>query len=60
LQGFSKTSVIGRRDRAMALLMYRAGLKIGQVVSLERKHYAADRDTSSRPVNRGQTMRACP
>lgn len=33
------SSPTGRRNRAMVMVMYRAALKMGQVVSLERHHY---------------------
>lgn len=33
------SSMTDTRNRAIVLLMYRAGLKVGQVIALERRHY---------------------
>jgi hypothetical protein len=46
------TSPAGVRNRAMAMLMYRASLKMGQVVALERHHYDRRRGQLSMPASR--------
>lgn len=42
LDSMSTVSRIGRRNRALVWLMYRANLKIGQALSLERSQYVVD------------------
>ena len=50
-------SVTGVRNRAIVMLLYHAGLKVAQVVALERRHYEPGSRTITAPSWRGQPER---
>jgi hypothetical protein len=50
-------SVTGVRNTAIVMLMYRSGLKIGQVIALERRHYEPGSRTLTVPGVRGSAER---
>ena len=52
--GSSRTDL---RNKAIVTLMYRAGLKIGEIVGLERRHYEAGAERLVRPAGARQPER---
>jgi hypothetical protein len=46
---FSRTSKLGTRNRAIAWVMYRLEMKIGQVVAMEQRHYRKGSSTLTMP-----------
>jgi integrase len=53
LDAGAKTTALDARDRAMIWLMYRHGLRLHQVIALERRDYDAEKRTL---VVRGQKL----
>lgn len=53
LDSFAYTTKIGRRNRAVVQLMYRAEAKIGQIIQLQRRHYDAESGVLVLPGQQG-------
>jgi integrase len=58
LDSFSSTTAIGKRNRAMVALMYRAEVKVGQIVALAYRHYDRETAVLTVPGIRGTRDRA--
>jgi hypothetical protein len=50
LAAFSRTSGIGRRNRALIALMFHTGVKIGQLLRMEGRHYVPGSNTLTVPA----------
>jgi hypothetical protein len=54
---FDRRSKRGIRNAAMAALMARAGLKVGQVLAMQRRHYEPGSNVVTIPAGSGKTSR---
>ena len=57
MDSLSRTSLTGKRNRAIVWLMYRVGMKVGEVVAMERRHYARGADHLVVPASKRRPER---